>query len=131
MVNCSQSRALDKIALIDVQFWAYHGVFAEEQTLGQRFHFDVILELDLSKAGQTDALEDSVSYADVYKVLETVVVGERFQLLEALAHTIVKRVFMLDARIEGVEVCVRKPQAPIPGHFSHASVTIKRYRSEV
>lgn len=121
----------DKIALYDMQFWAYHGVFEAEKTLGQRFHIDVTLSLDLTEAGQTDDLTASVSYADVFRAVEQVVVGQRFDLLEALALNIINAIFAVSGLIDSVEVTVKKPQAPIPGHFAHAAVTMTRSRSEV
>ncbi len=39
-----------------MEFYGYHGVFAEENKLGQRFRVDLTASLDLSKAGQTDDL---------------------------------------------------------------------------
>lgn len=122
---------MDKISLIDMQFWGYHGVLKEEQVLGQRFHLDVTIELNLTKAGISDALEDSVSYADIYSAVERIVTGEPCQLLEALCYKTICEVAHLDPRIQTIEVVVRKPQAPIPGHFAHSSVTMKRQRQEV
>lgn len=122
---------MDSIQLIDMQFWAYHGVLEAEKAIGQRFHIDCTLWLDLTRAGVSDALEYSVSYADVYSRIEEITTTKRFDLIEALTYHIIKSVIGMDARIQAVEVTVRKPQAPIPGTFSHACVTLKRERSDI
>ena len=38
---------LDKIYVNKMEFYGYHGVFPEENTLGQRFRVDLIVETDL------------------------------------------------------------------------------------
>ena len=48
---------MDKIILKGCRFYAYHGVFSEEKTLGQIFMVDLELSLDLKAASKTDKLE--------------------------------------------------------------------------
>ena len=43
----------------------YHGLFDVERENGQPFIVDVELTLDLSKAGKSDDLNDSIDYNDV------------------------------------------------------------------
>lgn len=61
---------VDKLVLRGLRFHGYHGVLKEEQKLGQKFVVDVDAWLDLSKAGETDSLEDSVSYAELYRYFQ-------------------------------------------------------------
>ena len=56
---------MDKIEIRDLEVYAHHGVLEEETALGQKFLISLELGLDTRKAGKTDALEDSVSYAEV------------------------------------------------------------------
>lgn len=53
---------MDKIILNGCRFYGYHGAFAEEQTLGQIFVVDLELEVDLTRASQSDNLADTVHY---------------------------------------------------------------------
>src|SRR5699024_12740693 len=76
---------LDKIKLNQLQFYGYHGLFPEENKLGQRFIVDVELYLSLKKAGQTDDMYDSIDYGKAYEVLQSVVEGEAKNLIEAVA----------------------------------------------
>src|ERR671920_2279251 len=78
----------DEILLEGMRFYAYHGVNAEERTLGQRFMVDVVLAVDLRRPGQSDDLADTVSYSAVYKVVREIVEGEPRNLIEAVAEEI-------------------------------------------
>ena len=62
---------MDKIYINRMEFYGYHGVFPEENRLGQRFAVDIAVSLDLKKAGETDELEHSVNYAELYQISKT------------------------------------------------------------
>ena len=59
---------MDKIYVNRMEFYGYHGVFPEETRLGQRFAVDLAVAVDLRKAGETDELEYSVNYGELYQV---------------------------------------------------------------
>ena len=115
----------DVIHLRGLEFYAYHGALPEEQVLGQRFLIDMDLFSDLSKAGASDQVEDTVHYGEVYQVIKACVTGDRHQLLERLAEDIAQRV-LGQFSCTSVRVEVHKPQAPIPGIFRDVSVEIWR-----
>ena len=60
---------MDKIKLQEMAFYGHHGIDSEENTLGQRFFIDVEMDLDLSGAGESDNIEDSVNYAEVFSLV--------------------------------------------------------------
>lgn len=113
-----------------MSFFGYHGVHPEERTLGQRFVVDLQVYLDLSAPGRSDALEDTVSYSEFYRIAKAVVEGEPHNLLESVAEAIAQQV--LDtSRAEAVKVRVEKPSPPIAGAvFKGASVEVYRERQE-
>ena len=79
--------ASDRLVLKNMVFYGYHGAFAAEKELGQRFEVDVELHLDFKSAAAADDLELSVNCGSLYLVKE--IVEEReFNLLETLAETI-------------------------------------------
>lgn len=119
---------MDRIVLKGMEFYGYHGVMEQEQQLGQRFVVDVELELDLREAGISDDLAATVSYADVYEVVRRVVTGPPRQLIEAVAEDVASGV-LSDSRVKWVRVCLKKPQAPIAGHFAYMAVEIERGES--
>ncbi|WCN37766.1 dihydroneopterin aldolase [Aneurinibacillus uraniidurans] len=120
---------MDKILFNRMEFWGYHGVFPEENKLGQRFYVDLELACDLSDAGRSDNLNDTVNYAHVYTTTKQVVEDERYALIEAIAEQIATRLLAEHARIVEVLVRVVKPDPPIPGHYQSVAVEIKRERT--
>lgn len=119
---------MDKIYLNKMAFYGYHGVFSEETFLGQRFLIDVIVETDLKKAGETDNLEDSINYGEIYHVCKDIVEGKPYKLIEAVAERIAHDLLLHFQAVIQVTVKVIKPDPPIPGHYESVAVEITRGR---
>lgn len=119
---------MDKIYMQGMRFYGYHGAFKEENTLGQRFGADITLEVDAEKPGRSDDLDDTVNYAEVYEAAKEVLEGEPVKLVETLTHRIAKIVLERFSIVEAVTVKVIKPDPPIPGHYDHVAVEIRRER---
>lgn len=120
---------MDKIILNNLQFYGYHGVFPEENKLGQRFHVDLQLHLCLKKAGETDDMNESIDYGHVYEVVQEIVEGEARDLLEAVTADIARALFETFEQLEACMVKVIKPDPPIPGQYDSVAVEIYRERS--
>mgnify|MGYP001046721825 CR=1 FL=1 len=120
---------MDRIYVEEMEFYGYHGVFPEENSLGQRFIVSLILELDLEQAGKTDQLKDSVNYAEVYSLCKKIVEGEPKKLLEAVAENIAGNLLKTYPQIYSCNVKVMKPNPPIPGKLKSVAVEIKRTKS--
>ncbi|MBC1547017.1 dihydroneopterin aldolase [Listeria sp. FSL L7-1435] len=122
---------MDKIYLNELVFYGYHGVLAEETKLGQTFRVSLILGLSTKKAGMSDSVEDTVSYAEVYETVKGIVEGTPFKLIEALAEKIATEVLAGYPLLEEVTVKLIKPNPPIPGHYDSVAVEIERKRSDM
>ena len=121
---------MDKVRLEGMVFYGYHGVLPEERKLGQRFVVDLEVECDLSPAGNSDRLEDTVNYTSLFNVAKDVMEGEPCFLLEKLAEDICKGSLASSPLAVSVNVKVRKPSPPIKGAvLSGASVEINRRRT--
>lgn len=119
----------DRILLTDLAFYGYHGVMLEENKLGQRFRIDLECGVDLKKAGRSDDVTETVSYADIYDLVKSATEDTRYKLIEALAQHIVDRLFETFERIEWVRICIRKPEAPIPAVAGEFAIEIRRERT--
>lgn len=119
---------MDKIKLERMEFYGYHGVFPEENKLGQRFCIDVELCLDLKPAGASDDLERTVNYAEVYETIKEIVEQRKFRLIEALAEHIASAVLDTYTVINELTVRVVKPHPPFAAHFLGVTVEIHRKR---
>lgn len=120
-------RGSDRILLAGVEAIGHHGVLAFEKADGQPFVVDVVLELDLARAGRTDALDDTVSYADVATDVVARITGPSFDLIERLAGVIAADVLGRPL-VDAVEVTVHKPQAPVGQPFTDVAVHVRRER---
>jgi 7,8-dihydroneopterin aldolase/epimerase/oxygenase len=108
-----------------MSFYGYHGVFPEENKLGQKFIVDVTLELSLKAAGENDNLEETVNYALVYEMVKEVVEGKPKKLVEAVAEEIAAKLLAIN-KIQACMIKMVKPNPPINGHYDSVAVEIKR-----
>jgi dihydroneopterin aldolase len=122
------SHTPDRIVLEGMQFYGFHGVNDEEKSLGQPYVVDLAVEMDLSIPGNSDRLEDTVSYTHLYRSVQRVIEGESRNLLEAAAETVATRI-LDEFPVKAVQVRVKKPRPPIKGSFiENAVVEIYRER---
>ncbi|WP_027340841.1 dihydroneopterin aldolase [Halonatronum saccharophilum] len=121
---------MDKIILNNLAFYGYHGALAAEKEIGQKFFIDIVLYTDISKAGDSDRLEDAINYASVYDLVKKICTKERYNLLEALATQIANGILFEFPRVKEVLVKIKKPEAPVDGIFDYFGVEIRRGRDE-
>ena len=119
--------AADRIELRGLRALGRCGVLPEEQVRSQPLEVDHDVELDLSAAGTTDHLDDTVDYGALCALVEGVVTGRHVALLEHLAETIAERV-LADERVDAVTVAVRKLRPPVPHQLATSGVRITRRR---
>ena len=126
-VAAMATSSTDEIRLTGIRVRAFHGVYPDEQERGQEFVVDLVARLDLSAAGESDRLEDTVDYGELAQRVHDLVATERWNLLERVAGRVAELV-LGDGRVREVEVTVHKPQAPMALEFSDVSVTVRRFR---
>lgn len=117
-----------KITLKNCSFYAYHGVFAEEKEIGQRFFVDVELDVTKSKNIAEDRLEDTVHYGEVFALVEDTVTNTKYDLIETLAHFIGQNIIDSFNLAQKAKITVRKPSAPIQGVLDHVEVCVETTR---
>lgn len=109
----------------NLEVFANHGLFEEENKLGQKFIFDIECELNYKKAMFSDEMTDSISYADIAEVVVKTAMTNTFNLLERLAGEILKNIFTEFSQIENIKLKINKPGAPIKYHFEKCGVEVK------
>ncbi len=109
-------------------FYGYHGVFDEEKKLGQRFIVDLVLHLDLAQAGQTDHLDDTINYGEVYEKVKQILEGQPCKLVESVAERVAADLLNTFDLLQMCTVKIIKPDPPIPGHYQSVAVEIMRVR---
>ena len=117
---------MDKIKIEELEVFAYHGVFPEENEKGQSFYINATLYLDTRNAGQTDDLNLSVNYGEVCHFMNDFMKQHTFQLLETVAERMAEAILVQFKKIESLKLEIRKPEAPIDLPFGSVSVEIER-----
>jgi dihydroneopterin aldolase len=112
------------IRLQNCAFFARHGVHDAEETLGQRFYVDAVLTVASERPLEDDAIDGTVDYGTAFEVIETIIMGKRRFLIEALAQDVGKALCQRFAQISRAEITVRKPNAPVAGVLDHVEVTV-------
>ena len=116
---------MDRILISGLRELGVHGVLPEEQLRPQPFEVDLELIVDVSAAGASDDLEDTVDYSAVCDAVSRVVSSEQYRLLERLA-TRIAEVCRADPRVVGVVVEVRKLHPPVRALVNHVAVRVER-----
>ncbi|MDD3220296.1 MAG: 2-amino-4-hydroxy-6-hydroxymethyldihydropteridine diphosphokinase [Lachnospiraceae bacterium] len=117
---------MDKIYIKDLELFANHGVFPEENRLGQKFIISAVLYTDTRKAGMTDDLKASIHYGEVSLLMKEFVEGHTFQLLETVVEKLAEHMLMEVPNLHAVELELKKPWAPVGLPLKTVSVKIKR-----
>ena len=121
---------MDKIKLKGLSFYGYHGVFPEENRLGQRFVVNVTMYLPLSRPGKRMSEKFRRLRECVWEAVKRIVEGKPKKLLEAVAEQIAADLFDTFPLIQALDVEVVKPNPPIRGHYEAVAVEIHRERNE-
>lgn len=117
---------LDKIKIEDLEVFANHGVFPEENVLGQKFLVSAVLYTDIRKAGLTDDLTESIHYGEASAFITKYLKSHTFKLLERIAEGLAEEMLVQIPGLQKVEIEIKKPWAPIGLPLKTVSVTIER-----
>jgi dihydroneopterin aldolase len=116
------------IEITGLSLYTHHGVSDAEREVGQRLVIDVRLDLGQADATATDAIEDTVDYAEVCQLIALVAQQRSHRTLERLCSTIANRL-LSDYDLEGVWVKASKPEPPIALSVDEVSVEVWREAS--
>lgn len=119
----------DLIELRGLRLVAIVGVLAEERERAQPIELDVDLHVDVSAAGLSDALADTLDYGAVCDTVASVVASTGPQLLERLVTVITDALLDLDDRLDAVTVSARKLRPPVAHDLASSGVRITRRRA--
>jgi dihydroneopterin aldolase len=118
------------IRLDGLSVYAHHGLVAEERSLGQRFEFDVEVDLPHCEACRSDEVGDAVAYEALAAVVVEVATNFRFSLMEALAEAVCMEL-LAEFPISRVRLAVSKPAPSIPHALGRATVVLERTRDHL
>ena len=111
------------ISIEGMEFHAYHGCFTEEQVIGNTFIVDVHLDTETASAEQTDNLEETVNYADVFHLVKEQM-EIKSNLLEHVGRRIMDAILDRYPEIDIIELKISKLNPPVGGKVHAVSVTM-------
>ena len=117
-----------KITIINVEqipCYCSVGIAPEEKKMGQKLSVDVHLEIDSTKVSNSDNIADTVSYVDVYEIVQKVGQSKSFSVIEFLAEELASHILKLPL-VTSLKVKVHKPHIPYKGFQGNVSVEVKR-----
>ncbi len=113
------------IGIEQMEFYAYHGHFDEEQTIGNRFVLDFFFKTKTRKAEKSDELADTVDYSKVYLVIKEEM-EKKSKLVENIARRIVDRVHDEFPEIKKMRLKIQKINPPIGNKVKSVSLELRR-----
>lgn len=116
----------DEIRIEQLEVYAYHGVFPEEKRKGQTFVINTTLYTNTRRAGKSDQLEQSTDYGAVCRFMTEWMQKNTCNLIETVAEKLAQAVLLKFKLISGIDLEIRKPEAPIEEPFGCVSVRIHR-----
>lgn len=117
------------IRIEQMEFYSYHGHYAEERIVGNRFLVDLMMETDCVKASKSDVLDDALDYQRAYELVKEQM-NEKSYLLEHIARRILDTLFKNFDSLEKAEVKVSKMNPPMGGKIKAVSVSLSRPKTE-
>ena len=114
-----------KIELIGLEFFAYHGVYSEEQKSGNNFIVDLSVKGNFDNAVQDDNLDGTIDYEKLYAVIADEM-QTRSKLLEHVAGRITDRIVKGHPEIKEINVAIEKLNPPINGKCRATRVSINK-----
>ena len=112
------------IVLKEMRFYAYHGVLPQERRVGGEYSVTLRVETDLSEAMESDQLEATVNYAELYELVKREMLVPS-KLLEHVAGRIAKAVMDNCPQVKGLELKVMKLNPPMGADCQGAGVELK------
>lgn len=113
------------IELAGMRFYARHGVFQQEQEVGNWFLVNLSLSVDVTAAVQSDCLEETINYASVYQLVEEEM-SIPSQLIEHVAGRIAQRIEVTFPSVQSLRIKVTKQTPPFKGQIGGVSVILEK-----
>lgn len=118
---------MGKVIVKNIRVYARHGCLTEETVIGSEYYVDVIVNTNLKKASQTDALSDTVDYVHINHIVKEEM-AQPSKLLEHVAKRIISRIFSEIAMAQKIEISVSKLNPPIGGDVEMVTIVLKEKR---
>lgn len=123
--NNNNNSEIGLIELVNMEFYAYHGCFKEEQIIGNKFLVTYSAQANIEAAAKSDTLADALNYQELYNVIkEEMLVTSK--LLENVAYRIHTMCSLKFPAIICAKVEISKLNPPIGGRVEASRVVLTK-----
>lgn len=116
---------MDSIQVNGIRAYGYVGYLPEEKVLGQWFEVDLTLWVDLTAAGNSDDIADTLDYREAIAIVKEQITTAKYALVEKLVSAIADQLLTLE-KVHKVKIKLSKPAAPIPDFSGRITLEITR-----
>lgn len=117
---------MNKISLIGMEFYAYHGVYEEERIIGSYYVLDVEVEATINTID--DDVTKVVNYEDIYRI-SSEVMKEPVKLIETIASKIEVKIKEAFFGVSALKIIVHKKNPPLGGKVEESKFEyVQNYR---
>ncbi len=113
------------IQIENMEFYAYHGCFKEEQIVGNKFLVDLTIETDMQIPAKSDDIKDALNYQVAYQLVKEEM-QKKSHLLEHIGGRILDSLYNNFETIKKATVKVSKMNPPMGGKMDQVSITLSR-----
>lgn len=114
---------MNKVSVIGIQAYAYHGCLEEEAKIGNEYIIDVELTTDFEESAMKDDLSKTIDYVIVNKIVEEEM-AIRSKLIETVGYRILARLKAEDFIMLNAVITIKKINPPINGNVDYVSITV-------
>lgn len=118
-----KSTILYKVQLHDLEFFAFHGLYDEERIVGNKFI--VNFEVTIDDVSNFQTIEDTINYVSLFEVIKKKM-NHPVDLLEKLAMQIIDEVYLMNNKINSINISIKKVIPPIKGIRGNVGITIQK-----
>ena len=117
---------MGKIVIEEMEFYAFHGHYQEEQIVGNRFLVDLEMDADLTTAAGSDNLNDAVNYQQAYQIIKNEMRRTKSNLLENIGKRILDALYAEMEGINKASIRIRKLNPPMGGPIKSVGIKMSR-----
>lgn len=120
---------MDAIIIEGLKVETVIGCFDWERQIIQRLMLDLVIQTDLEQASNSDALADTLNYAEICEISTQVIQQAQPELIEHAAKLVLNALFTTFTAIESIKITIRKPA--IIAQANSVGIRLERHRNDI
>ena len=123
------SKNMDAIIIEGLKVETVIGCFDWERQIIQPLMLDLAIQTDLEQASNSDALADTLNYAEICEISTQVIQQAQPELIEHAAKLVLNALFTTFTAIESIKITIRKPA--IIAQANSVGIRLERHRNDI